>query len=44
MNYELLLQCYRSGQIAESQWQAHLKDEVFKAWLVKKGLGNAYIR
>ena len=27
MNYKLLLQCYRSGQISERQWQEHLKDE-----------------
>lgn len=34
-NYELLLQCYRSGQMSEAQWNEHLKDEVFKAWLKK---------
>ena len=33
MKYQLLLQCYKSGQISEAQWQAHLKDEVFKRWL-----------
>jgi len=33
MNYELLLQCYRSGQVSERQWQEHLKDENFKKWL-----------
>ena len=33
MNYALLLECYRSGQISERQWQAHLRDEVFRAWL-----------
>jgi hypothetical protein len=31
--YENLLICYRSGQISEYQWQQHLKDEVFVAWL-----------
>ena len=31
--YELLLICYRSGQISERQWQAHLKDADFAAWL-----------
>jgi hypothetical protein len=31
--YELLLQCYRSGQISERQWQEHLKDEAFAAWI-----------
>lgn len=27
MDYNLLLQCYRSGQISEKQWQEHLQDE-----------------
>lgn len=31
--YELVLDCYRSGQMSERQWQEHLKDEVFDAWL-----------
>jgi hypothetical protein len=31
--YALLLACYRSGQIEESAWHEHLKDELFKAWL-----------
>lgn len=34
-DYELLLACYRSGQISEAQWQEHLRDEVFRAWLSK---------
>lgn len=25
--FDLLLACYRSGQISERQWQEHLKDE-----------------
>lgn len=33
MNYALLLDCYRSGQISEHQWREHLRDEVFCAWL-----------
>lgn len=37
MTYDLLLQCYRSGQISEAQWQQHLKDEVFSAWLKRNG-------
>ena len=37
MNYELLLACYRSGQISEDRWQAHLEDEVFAAWVRKHG-------
>ena len=34
-NYELLLSCYKSGQISEQQWAQHLKDEVFIKWLYK---------
>ncbi len=36
MKYQLLLTCYRSGQITEQQWQEHLKDEVFVQWLSKQ--------
>jgi hypothetical protein len=37
MNYYAdLLACYRSGQISEQQWQQHLRDEVFVAWLKKQ--------
>lgn len=36
MNYALLLECYRSGQITEAQWQEHLKDEIFAAWLKRR--------
>ncbi len=36
MNYALLLECYRSGQISERQWQAHLLDEIFRAWLKRQ--------
>ena len=25
--YELLWQCYKSGQISEKQWQEHLKED-----------------
>jgi hypothetical protein len=37
IDYALLLACYRSGQISERQWQEHLRDEVFRAWLHKHG-------
>lgn len=39
--YELILQCYRSGQMSEEQWQAHLDDKDFKSWhyLNVNGLG-----
>jgi hypothetical protein len=25
--YDALLACYRSGQMTEAQWQAHLRDD-----------------
>lgn len=31
--YEALLACYRSGQISEKQWTAHLEDQQFADWL-----------
>lgn len=37
MNYALLLACFSSGQISDAQWQEHLKDEVFAAWLKRHG-------
>ena len=33
--YRQLLECYRSGQMSESQWQEHLKDEHFRRWVSK---------
>ncbi len=33
MEYEMILACYRSGQISERQWTAHLKDAAFAAWV-----------
>ena len=35
--YAHTLACYRSGQISEPQWQEHLKDEVFAAWIARNG-------
>ena len=35
-NYELLLQCYMSGQVSEKQWVEHLKDEAFRDWFIAK--------
>lgn len=29
----LILAAYLSGQMSERQWQEHLKDELFSAWL-----------
>lgn len=36
-SYELLLACFKSGQVSERQWQEHLKDEHFAAWVKKHG-------
>lgn len=38
--FDLLLACYRSGQISERQWQEHLKDEALRKWLEKQGFGH----
>lgn len=40
--YEALLACYRSGQISERQWQEHLKDELFRAWVAEHGGRNVF--
>jgi hypothetical protein len=32
-DYEALLACYRSGQISPAQWERHMADEVFAAWV-----------
>lgn len=32
-DFEALLACYRSGQVSERQWQAHLEDKAFRAWV-----------
>lgn len=33
-----ILACYQSGQMTELQWQEHLKDELFCAWLKRRGI------
>lgn len=40
MTYALLLACYRSGQISPAQWQEHLRDEVFAAWVKRQNQIN----
>ena len=37
-DYNLLLQCYRSGQISERQWQQHLQDEGLRNYI--EGVNN----
>lgn len=36
-DYQSLWELYRAGQISERQWQEHLKDELFVAWLKRNG-------
>lgn len=36
MTYQLILDCYLSGQISESQWILHLKNENFARWVDRK--------
>lgn len=38
--FDLLLACYRSGQVSERQWQEHLKDKKLRQWLEKHGFGH----
>lgn len=41
-SYELILECYLSGQITEKDMDERLRDdEVFKAWLSRKMRGRA---
>lgn len=35
--FDALIACYRSGQISESAWQEHLRDEVFAAYVRRHG-------
>ncbi len=37
---ELLMQCYKSGQMSEAQWQEHLKDDAFRLWLKRNNRIN----
>lgn len=34
--FDLILACYRSGQMTEAQWQAELENELFRAWVEKR--------
>jgi len=34
--FENLLMCYRSGQMLEAEWQEHLRDEMFAAWVKRR--------
>ena len=31
--FEMLLACYRSGQVSERQWQEHLRDRELREWV-----------
>ncbi len=39
-DYRLILACYRSGQISSRQWQEHMRDEVFAAWVQRQNCQN----
>lgn len=32
-DFSAILACYRSGQMSERQWQQHLSDPPFRAWI-----------
>lgn len=34
--YDLLLACWRSGQILHKQWMAHLADADFASWVTRQ--------
>lgn len=40
---ELLLACYRSGQMSERQWQAHLEDKAFREWVETRAARSAFM-
>ena len=35
--YWRLLECYRSGQVAESEWDEHMQDDDFRFWYENLG-------
>jgi hypothetical protein len=39
--FEALFACYRSGQMTEQQWQRHLDDEAFAAYVARIGRTQA---
>lgn len=34
--FDMLYMCYLSGQMSETQWQNHLHDQKFAAWVRRK--------
>lgn len=38
--FEMLLACYRSGQVSERQWQAHMEDKAFRVWVENQNPTN----
>lgn len=38
--YALLLQCRRSGQVSDSQWDAHMRNEEFRRYVEVHGYGG----
>jgi hypothetical protein len=39
-DFGMILACYRSGQMSERQWQAHLADPLFALWLGRREVGT----
>lgn len=35
-DFNAILDCYRSEQMSERQWQAHLTDPLFALWYARK--------
>ncbi len=35
--YWRLLECYRSGQVEESEWSEHMQDDDFRCWFENLG-------
>lgn len=38
-DFNMILVCYRSGQMSERQWQAHMADPLFALWYDRKLAG-----
>jgi hypothetical protein len=34
--FDALWACYKSGQMSEAQWQAHLRDPLFAAYVTRQ--------
>src|SRR5690606_19612297 len=41
--FEMLLACYRSGQMSERQWQEHLRNGEFRRWVEEAAMPEKLI-